>query len=110
MTTWIALLWSVPAFAALSLAMERHHEQVTGADLTVRSMWVWRAAGVALLLVSLGVCGHAWGASVAVAAWLGVLTLAALFTGVVLTYAPRQLRGVAAVCAVLGLCGVLLLR
>lgn len=64
----------------------------------------------ACLLGSLLVCLHGWGASVAVAAWLGVLTFAALFTGLMLTYAPRQLRTVATVFAVLAVGGVGLLR
>lgn len=110
MNTWIALLWGVPAFAALSLAMERHHEQMLGKELGIRGMWLWRAVGTALLLGSLLVCLHGWGLSVAVAAWLGVLTFAALFTGLMLTYAPRQLRTVASVCAVLAVAGLGLLR
>lgn len=110
MNAWIALLWSVPAFAALSLAMERHHEQLGGAGLTARRTWAWRGTAVGLLWASLQVCLHGWGTSVALAAWLGVLTFAALFTGLLLTYAPRQLRAVAAVSAALGLCGLGLLR
>jgi hypothetical protein len=37
-----------------------------------------------------------WGTSVAVAAWRGVLTPAALAVALVLTYAPRQVRVLAA--------------
>ncbi|MEG0787254.1 MAG: DUF3325 domain-containing protein [Comamonas sp.] len=95
MSAWIALLLAVPAFAALSQAMERHGAQARGELPSTRVLWGWRAAGVLLLLMSLAACLHAWGTSVAVAAWLGVLTFAALAVALVLTYAESRLRAMA---------------
>lgn len=95
MNAWMAGLLAVPAFAALSQAMERHHSQ-PGAALPASAAWGWRALGTALLLAALWVCLQRWGTSVAVAAWLGVLTPAALAVALVLTYAPRQVRVLAA--------------
>ena len=92
MNVWIAWLLAVPAFAALSQAMERHGAQDDGCLPPARIVWRWRVAGVVLLLEALAVCLHSWGTSVAVAAWIGVLTFAALAVGLMLTYAENHLR------------------
>lgn len=106
MNTWIAWALALPAFAALSQAMETHHKQTVGVPPSSRAAWLWRAVGLLLLLLSLTVCVHTWSTSVAVAAWLGVLTLAALPVGLMLTYVPRYLRTLAAGCAVVGVIGM----
>ncbi|WP_284335992.1 DUF3325 domain-containing protein [Comamonas sp. NoAH] len=106
MNTWIALLLAIPAFAALSQAMERHHAQVCGNEPSPRIAWSCRVVGAALLLGTLVVCLQAWGTSVAVAAWLGVLTLAALTVGLVLTYAAHCLRGGALLSLGIALLGI----
>ena len=106
MNTWIAWALALPAFAALSQAMESHHEQTVGVPPSARAAWLWRSAGIILLLLSLTVCVHTWSTSVAVAAWLGVLTLAAVPMGLMLTYMPQRLRVVAAGCAVVGVVGM----
>lgn len=105
MTTWIAWLLAFPAFAALSLAMDAHHERVLGTTVLPRAQWLWRSAGVALLLASLAICWRHWSASVAVAAWLGVLTLAALAVVLLLTYAAPRLRWLAGWSLLLGALG-----
>ncbi|MBN9324326.1 MAG: DUF3325 family protein, partial [Delftia acidovorans] len=63
----------------------------------------WRLAGYALLALSLAPCLLRWNASVALAAWLGLLTFAALALGLLLTYAPKFARRVAIVAAAAGL-------
>ena len=105
MNAWIAGLLALPGFFALSQAMERHHEQVAGVAATPAAAWCWRGAGAVLLLLALVVCLQGWGTSVAVAAWLGVLTLAALAVALLLTYAAHSLRWVAAVSLLLALWG-----
>ena len=105
MNAWIAGLLALPGFFALSQAMERHHAQVAGGDHAPAVAWCWRGVGVVLLLLALAVCLSGWGASVAVAAWLGVLTLAALAVALLLTYAAHSLRGVAAASLLLAVCG-----
>ncbi|WP_159915431.1 DUF3325 domain-containing protein [Pantoea sp. 18069] len=106
-TAWTAWALAFPAFAALSLAMERHQDQVFGRALASRPTWAWRLAGIALLVLSLVVCAaSAWSWSVAISAWLGLLTLAALLTGLVLTYTPSKLLPLG--CASMGV-GVLAL-
>ena len=95
MTVWTMWLLCVPAFAALSLAMDKHHAQALNREMPEGQLWPWRIAGVVLLVLALVVSLHHWGASVAVVAWLGSLTFAALLVGALLTYAPRKLPGVA---------------
>lgn len=97
MTAWIAWALALPAFAALSCAMERHQDQVVGRELPPRICAALRVAGVLLLIASLALCVTAWSASVATVAWLGVLTFAALGVGLTLTYAPRRLPWVSGV-------------
>jgi len=105
MTTALAtLLLAFTAFATIAAAMDRHIDdlQWTTAECATR----WRVGGWALLAVSLLPCLAHWNPSVALTAWCGLLTFAALAWGLLLTYsAPQHLRHV--VPAVGGL-GVLL--
>lgn len=97
MSAWIAAALALPAFTALSLAMERHQEQVFGRTLPAHASVGWRLAGIALLSLSLAAClASGWSGAVAATAWLGVLTMGAILTGWLLTYIPRQLLRLAA--------------
>lgn len=98
MSAWIPVALALPAFTSLSLAMERHQEQVFGRALAVEASVAWRLIGIALLALSLAssmVSG--WSGAVAFTAWIGVMTFGALITGWLLTYAPRHLLRVAGV-------------
>lgn len=96
MSAWIPVALALPAFTSLSLAMERHQEQVFGRALAERASVAWRMSGIALLALSLASCVlSGWSGAVAVTAFIGVLTFAALATGWLLTYAPRQLLRIA---------------
>jgi len=88
---WTAWAIGVPGFAALSMAMERHREQVFGRRLTSASAWPWRTAGCMLLFLSLFACARAWSPSVAITAWLGALSFAAVSVGLLLAYRARWL-------------------
>lgn len=48
-------------------------------------------------------CLQRWNASVGIAAWLGLLTLAAMAWGLVLTYAPERASRLALAAAASGL-------
>ena len=92
MSAWIAGALALPAFTALSLAMERHQDQVLGRTLPMNATLTWRLAGTALLGLSLASClASGWSAAVATAAWFGVLSASAMLTGALLTYVPRHL-------------------
>lgn len=87
----IGLGWAFAAFVALALAMPRHQEQMLGRELTASAAWGWRLAGVAGLAAALWACLQAWSPSLALAVWLGVLTIAAMLVGWLAAYRPRLL-------------------
>lgn len=89
--TALGLLLAFCGFAALSLSMERHYEQVfEQAPLRAR-MFALRAGGWLLLAVAaLPAIGHA-GTSLGLAIWAGELTVGAIAVMLVLSYAPRRL-------------------
>lgn len=63
----LSALLCYPAFTALCLAMDRHHQALLGVKLSKPRQWALRLAGVALLLMT-----AAW--SMATAGWaMGIL-------------------------------------
>lgn len=99
-----ALGFAVASFALLALAMARHSEQVIDqADTTVGFRVGLRSAAVLLAAAALACCWQPWDAAVAVLVWLGLLSCAAVLTGLVLSYAPTRLIPVAATASVLAL-------
>lgn len=99
MSALIVLALCYAAMAAVSLSMERHREQVHGKAAAAMHL---RLGGWALLAVALVPAIVAWGTSVGILAWLGMLTFAALGTGLQMTYAPRPVRWTAPAAALLG--------
>ena len=87
--TLVALALAYAGMASLCLAMDRHHKQVWGRDASDRARWSLRCAGSLLLALAALPCTEAWGASVGVVAWLGLLSAAALLVAGSLPYAPR---------------------
>lgn len=98
-----AFFLAFAGFAVVAASMDRHQDQLGTEGLTPARLKAWRLAGYALLALSLAPCLLRWNASVAVAAWLGLLTFAALALGLLLTYAPQFARRVAIVAAAAGL-------
>lgn len=103
----IAFSLALAGMAALALAMDRHHEQLTGArDVPVRRRMVLRGAGALLLAASALPCLAAWGPTVGAVAWLGWLSAGALAAVALISAAPRwaaRTAGLLAAGAVLGL-------
>jgi hypothetical protein len=88
--TALALALAYVGFLCLSLAMERHHEQVfRSRRVPPARRRACTAAGWALLAASLlaAVQGPGWGLGVVV--WAGLLTAAAVPLAMLLQYAPR---------------------
>lgn len=79
-------------FTALSLAMDRHHEDAYGRGNLpgARRAWQLRAAGTAGLLLSLLACLTAQGPTRGWVLWLGVLTACGLPLILLHTYAPGK--------------------
>ncbi|MFT3801841.1 MAG: DUF3325 domain-containing protein [Burkholderiaceae bacterium] len=109
MTIWTATTLGFAAFFALSLAMPRHQLQVLGREVGRRATLGWRTTGWLLLAAALAVCLTRWNASIAIAAWLGAATFAAMAVGLALTYRPRALPVLAgaalAIAVLIGLIG-----
>jgi len=107
MATLVAALLCHAAMMALSLAMGRHYEQLTGQrEVPARRRHLLRASGWALLLLAAFVCIRSFDIGVGLTLWCALLSVAALAVACGLTYRPRQSARMAAVALGLGLCGV----
>ncbi|RIX74953.1 DUF3325 domain-containing protein [Acidovorax cavernicola] len=95
---------SLAGFCALSLAMDRHCEDVYGRGRTPGAWRRWlQLGGTALLVLSLVASLEAAGASVGWVLWLGALTAGALATVGLLSGVPQRFPRIAAGAAVLAI-------
>lgn len=86
-----SLAWPLGGFAALSLAMGRHHADVHGRGREPGRSRPWlRAAGALALGAGLLASAQALGWGQGPVLWLGTLTAAALAMAGMLTYRPRR--------------------
>lgn len=100
---------SFAGFCALSLAMDRHSEDVFGRGSSPGAWRRWlQLGGTALLCLSLGASLRATGPSIGWVLWLGALTAAAVATVGLLSYAPRRFHWIGSAAAALALFGFLL--
>ena len=108
MTVWYASLLSLAlahaGMAALSFAMDRHHEQLTHQrqQMPLQRRALLRLAGVVLLMAAVVPCVMAWGGTVGSVAWLGFLSAGALLVALLLPYRPRAIACLAACAAAFG--------
>lgn len=85
-----ALALCFAGMAALSLAMDRHYEQLTGAAEPPHGQRLGlRLAGTVLLAAALWPCVRQWGWGVGLAAWCAWLTAGAMAVAWTLPYRPR---------------------
>ncbi|PEQ13680.1 hypothetical protein B2G71_04990 [Novosphingobium sp. PC22D] len=94
---------ALTGFILLALAMKRHREQMFGKGRDLPLSRLARPAGFALLGLSLLPCLSAYGLSMAVTWWLGLLTAAAAPVLLLLTYRPAVLGPLGAVAPVVAL-------
>jgi hypothetical protein len=87
----LALLFSLAGFAALALAMDRHHQAVHRTRPNRRRKRLMQLGGAAALILSLAASIVAWGPVYGGVGWLGVLTAGAAPVLLALTYAPHRL-------------------
>lgn len=100
----VALALSYAGMAGLSLAMDRHYEQVTGrGEVPLARRRMLRASSGALLALALLACTGAWGATVGFTAWWGFLTAGGVLVAWLMAYRPRQAVASAGAALVLGL-------
>jgi len=79
-------------FVALATTMAKHQDQLGSKKFTARQVQCWQFAGWGLLALSLWPCLLRWNTSIALAAWLGLLTFAALALGLMFTYTPKIIQ------------------
>lgn len=102
-----SLILAFGGFAALALAMDRHHGQMHRGRPAPRLRRLLMAAGWAALVLSAVPSIAAWGWAFGLTGWAGCLTLVATLLALLLTYAPRtalfMAAGAAPLAAVLAL-------
>ncbi|MGE4322967.1 MAG: DUF3325 domain-containing protein [Sphingobium sp.] len=98
-----ALALSFLAFVAFALAMDRHHGQILDGRPGARFRRSMRLAGAALLCLSAAACVAAYGWSIGLTWWIGILTAAAMPLLLLLTYRPRAIVPMAMACPVIAL-------
>ena len=93
MSAWIAVALALPAFTALSLAMERHQEDLFGRPMVPATARSLRIAGWATLLLALAVAVRAQGWALGLVSYSGHTSLgAALVFGTLIVQARRKSR------------------
>lgn len=91
MMALLAFALACTGFAALALAMDRHHRQVWQRPASGRQRVLLRVLGTVCLGASLVACIAYSGWSVGIVLWLGLLSAAVPAVALVLTYQPRVL-------------------
>lgn len=91
----LALALCLAAFAALSVAMERHHAQVFGAGASAVRRQALRVLGWALLFAALWASVVTFGWGTGLVAWCAGLTTAGLLVAWLLRYRAAWLLRVA---------------
>ncbi|RZJ26519.1 MAG: DUF3325 domain-containing protein [Haliea sp.] len=105
-TAWCS---AFSGFAALGLAMDRHHEDSYGRGTSPGARRPWlQGAGTLGLVLSLAACLILKGPTQGWVLWLGVLTAGALGVVGVLSYAPQRAARFAAAAGVLAGLAILL--
>jgi len=92
MMAGLAFLLMFIAFVVIAASMSRHRQPLGSGQLPHAQLYRWRMAGYVLLAASIWPCLLRWNPSIAVALWFGLLTLAAVMLGLLLTYAPGLAR------------------
>ena len=87
--TMLAFSLAYAGFAALALAMRRHHRQVWHRDPPNVLRHAFRAGGILCLALAFAVCIAGEGWLVGPVTWFAVLSAGALVFDFVLPYAPR---------------------
>ncbi|WP_051362220.1 DUF3325 domain-containing protein [Solimonas soli] len=99
----LAFTLGYAGFLALCLSMSRHQREIVGRTLPEsRAPWL-RLAGWALLLASFAASATHGGVPIGAVRWCGLLTAAALFAVLMLSYAPRRMLAAALLLSLLSL-------
>ncbi|HET8807862.1 MAG TPA: DUF3325 domain-containing protein [Methylophaga sp.] len=74
------LLLNTLAMTGLSLAMNKHHQQLLSGALPRNRARILRVLASCLLLLSLVLICNVWGIAAGIVLWLGLLSLAAIIS------------------------------
>ncbi|AZY52080.1 DUF3325 domain-containing protein [Bordetella avium] len=96
-----AFFLAYAGFAALSLAMERHFEDVFDRPPPPALQRWLRTGGTLALAASLWLCARVSGWSYGIVLWTGLLTVAGLLLIGIMTYRPRLAWATGAACLAL---------
>ena len=83
------LLWSVAAWCAIALAIERHHEEVLRRHAGTAARRAWGTSGAAAMLAALAAPVSAQGWALGVLTWVGTSAVAGGATAALLAWRPR---------------------
>lgn len=88
------LIWSLSslAFIALASSMSKHQKQIFGNELNAKQTRYATIIGWLLLTFSLVICILSGKLSNMLSFWVGVLSFAALFVGVSLSYFEQKIK------------------
>ncbi|MGQ9375127.1 DUF3325 domain-containing protein [Acinetobacter tandoii] len=88
------LIWSLCslAFIALASSMSKHQKQIFGNELNAKQTRYATIIGWLLLTFSLVICILSGKLSNMLSCWVGVLSFAALFVGVSLSYFEQKIK------------------
>lgn len=90
MMTLLAFVLTLLGFAALALAMDRHHRQVRRTALAGWLRWLLRVTGTLALAASLAACVFESGWGRGWVMWFGLLSAAAAMIVLSLTFWPQR--------------------
>lgn len=110
MKALLAFSAALTGLSALSLAMDRHHEDCLGRGrVPSPALRRWLRSGGALgLVLSLWAAIAGYGSAQGWVFWFGAMTVAALVVVLTLTYAPRRALALLRVAGMLALLSALL--
>ncbi|OTG87457.1 hypothetical protein B9T31_02840 [Acinetobacter sp. ANC 4558] len=93
------IIWSITTLGCFSLAssMSKHQKQIFGHELNVNQTRLVTIIGWILLIVSLFFSVLPTALSTGMSYWVGVLTFAALFVGLSLSYYAHKIKLIALV-------------
>ena len=99
------LIWSMctVAFFALASSMSKHQKQIFGHELDASKTRYATIVGWVLLIVALVTCMTQGNFSNMISYWVGVLSFAALFVGLILSYFADQIKRLVIVCISIGI-------
>lgn len=104
------LIWSISilGFFALASTMSKHQKQIFGHELNASKTKLTTIIGWCLLIISLIISLIPNTLSNGISYWVGVLTFAALFVGLCLSYFAHQIKSVSWIMLILAIASALI--